>query len=130
MIAQIYLRLADLVVCVHLAFATFVVAGGLLVWRWRPAAWAHVPAAIWGAAIEFGGWICPLTDLENWLRTRAGVAAYRGDFVTHYLMPILYPASLTREVQIVLGTIVVVVNLAAYGWAFSRRRTGGPDVGR
>ncbi|MDE3154600.1 MAG: DUF2784 domain-containing protein [Acidobacteriota bacterium] len=117
---MIFQALADLVVLVHLAFAAFAVAGGLFVLRWRRAAWVHVPAAIWGAAVEFGGWICPLTHLENWLRLRAGAAAYAGDFVTHYLVPVLYPANLTRTVQIVLGSVVVLVNVGMYLYAWRR----------
>lgn len=120
-----YWLLADLVVVVHLGFVVFVVAGGLLVLRWGWAAWLHVPAAAWGALIELGGWVCPLTPLEQWLRRRAGESGYQGGFVEHYILPILYPRELTREVQVVLGIGVVAVNLAVYGWVLWRRRRGG-----
>jgi hypothetical protein len=110
-----YRLLADLVVIVHALFVVFVVLGGFLVWRWAWLAWAHVPAAVWGAAIEYGGWICPLTPLENALRARAGLAGYAGGFVEHYLIPTLYPAGLTAPKQIVLGSVVVLVNIVAYG---------------
>jgi hypothetical protein len=109
--------LADLIVVLHLAFIVFVVAGGLFVLRWPRAAWAHLPAAAWGAAVEFFGWICPLTPLETGLRG----GRYPGDFVTHYLLPIIYPAELTREVQWILGTGVVTVNILIYAWAWRRR---------
>ena len=89
--------LADLVVLIHFAFVVFVVAGGLLVWKWPRVAWLHVPCALWGAAVEFGGWVCPLTPLENTLRVRAGEAGYQGDFVARHVMPVLYPEGLTRE---------------------------------
>jgi hypothetical protein len=112
-----YRVLADLVVLAHALFVAFVVLGGFLVWRWRWVAWAHVPAAVWGAAIEFGGWICPLTPLENAWRARAGLAGYAGGFVEHYLIPALYPAGLTPPKQIALGSLVVVVNIVAYGIA-------------
>ena len=65
--------LADLTVLVHLAFVVFVVAGGFLAMRSRKWAWVHVPAAVWGVAIEWVGWVWPLTPLENWLRLQAGV---------------------------------------------------------
>lgn len=121
MSAPIAAALADLLVCVHLAFVLFVIAGGLLVW-WRPwIAWLHVPAVLWGAAVEFAGWICPLTPLENTLRARAGLAVYQGDFVAHYLLPVLYPADLTRTVQIALGVLVMSVNVTAY-WSLWWRR--------
>lgn len=124
-----YGLLADLVVVVHLGFVVFVVVGGLLVLRWGWVAWLHLPSALWGALIEFFGWMCPLTPLEQWLRRRAGEAGYEGGFVEHYILPVLYPGELTREIQIALGVGVVVLNLCIYGWLFrsrrARRRAGG-----
>ena len=113
--------LADLVLLAHFAFVAFVVAGGLLVLRWPRLAWAHVPAAVWGALIEFGGWICPLTPVENTLRAAAGERPYTGDFIAHYLMPVLYPEGLTREIQLALGGVVMLVNAAIYGMVIRRR---------
>jgi hypothetical protein len=124
-----YGLLADLLVVVHLAFVLFVVAGALLVVRWRALIWVHVPCVLWGALIEFGGWVCPLTPLENHWRVLGGQAGYAGGFVEHYLLPVLYPPSLTRGVQVVLGVIVLTINVAAYRrWlrtAAAARR--GPD---
>lgn len=110
-----YLALSDAVVVVHFAFVIFVVIGGLLMLRWWRVIFLHLPAIIWGALVEFTHWICPLTYLENWLRQQAGAAAYRGDFVTHYLLPILYPAHLTAHVQILLGGLVIIINVTIYG---------------
>jgi len=114
--------LADLVVGLHLLFVAFVVGGGLLVLRWPRLAWVHLPAAAWGALIEFAGWICPLTPLEKWLRARGGGFGYEGDFVEHYLLPVLYPAALTRGAQIGLGVLVLVTNAAIYRHVWRRRR--------
>jgi hypothetical protein len=114
--------LADLVLVLHGAFVAFVALGGFLVLRSWKVAWAHVPAAVWGAGIEFTGAICPLTPLENALRERAGAAAYEGDFVARYLLPVLYPEGLTREAQLVLGAAVVIGNAVLYGLAIRRRR--------
>jgi hypothetical protein len=117
-----YAWLADLVVVVHAAFVVFAVAGGLLV-LWRSwIAWLHIPAAAWAALIEFGGWICPLTPLENMLRERAGETAYGGGFIQHYLLRALYPSGLTRQIQLVLGCLVLAVNIAAYVAVARRRR--------
>ncbi len=126
---MLYRLAADFVVVFHVAFVVFVVAGGFLVLRWPRLAWWHLPAAAWGALIEFAGWICPLTPLEKWLRARAGESAYAGGFIEHYLLPILYPAGLTRRTQIVLGLLVVVVNVLLYAAVIARRRRrgGGPD---
>jgi hypothetical protein len=113
---------ADLVACLHLAFILFVVLGGLLVLRWPRWAWFHLPAVGWGALIELMGWICPLTPLENRLRLEAGTAGYEGGFVEHYLLPVLYPAHLSRSIQIFLGLGVLLINFFVYGWPRWRRR--------
>ena len=116
--------LADALVGLHALFVAFVVAGGFLTWRWPRVAWAHVPAAVWGALIEFAGWICPLTPLENHFRRAAGQAGYTGGFIEHYVIPIVYPAGLTRNTQVLLGIAVTVVNLVAYGRLMLRRNRG------
>lgn len=113
---------ADAILVLHFAFVVFVAVGALLVLRWPAVAWAHVPAALWGVAIEFGGWICPLTPLENELRRRAGEEPYGGDFIARYLMPVLYPEGLTREAQIVMGIAALVLNAAIYAVVIRRRR--------
>ncbi len=111
---------ADLVVLLHLGFVAFVVAGGLLVLKWPRMAWLHIPAAIWGTLVEFTGWICPLTPLENALRAMAGASAYDSDFIAHYILPLLYPAQLTRDIQFILGIVVLGVNVLLYGWLWRR----------
>jgi uncharacterized protein DUF2784 len=111
-----YPLLANLVLIVHLAFVVFALCGGLLVLRWRWIAWLHVPAIAWGAFVEFSGWICPLTPLENWLRAQGGDISYRSDFIAQYLLPMLYPGDLTRDLQLLLGAGVVVLNAAIYWW--------------
>jgi hypothetical protein len=106
--------LADLVLVVHLGFVLFVALGGLLVLRWPPLAWIHVPAAVWGALIEFTGGVCPLTPLENHLRRLAGEGGYAGGFVEHYVTAVLYPDGLSRVAQVALGTLVLLVNAVIY----------------
>ena len=119
---MIYRLLADLVFLAHLAFVVFVVLGGVAVW-WRPKlAWLHVPAFAWGALIEFAGWICPLTPWEQSLRRLAGEKGYSGGFVEHYLFPLLYPDGLTRNVQIALGVLVLLINAVAYTLILRRDR--------
>ncbi len=123
-----YLLLADIVVALHFLFVLFVVLGGLLVLRWPKVAYLHVPAAIWGAAIEFAGWLCPLTPLEQWLRRQAGETTYSTGFIEHYILPVLYPSALTRDVQLLLGSVVIAVNLAIYGYVFQRKGKAGRRV--
>jgi len=118
----IYRALADVVLAAHLAFVLFVVLGGLLVLRWPLLAWLHIPAAIWGVIIEYSGWICPLTPLENSFRAQGGEAGYSGGFIQHYIQPLLYPSGLTRPTQIVLGSLLLILNLTAYGIVLSRTK--------
>ena len=112
--------LADATVAVHLAFVLFVILGGLIVARWRGVAWVHIPAAAWAAWVEFAGWVCPLTPLENWLREQGGGTAYSSSFIEHYLLPILYPESLSRELQWVLGGMALLINAVMYVVVFRR----------
>jgi hypothetical protein len=123
---MIYRLLADLVFLVHLAFVLFVMLGGIAVWRRPKLAWLHLPAVAWGASIEFAGWICPLTPWEQSLRRLAGDKGYSAGFVEHYLTPLLYPEGLTRNVQIVLGVLVLAINVAAYALILRRHRRREP----
>ena len=114
--------LADLVVLGHLLFVIFVLAGGVLV-LYRPRlAWLHLPAVVWAVFVEFSGRICPLTPLENELRRRAGGPAYEESFVEHYVIPLLYPAALTRDLQWFLGGAVLLINVTVYAVVYARRR--------
>lgn len=115
--------MADAVLVFHLAFIIFVMFGALLVlqrWVWI---WLHLPAVAWGMAVEFLHLYCPLTPLENSLRIKAGIAGYEGDFVGHYLIPLIYPASLTPQLQIGIGALVLIVNLLAYALVITRWRS-------
>ena len=113
--------LADLVVLIHLGFVFFVVLGGILIYWRRWMLWLHLPAVFWAIWIELSGGICPLTPLENRLRTKAGQGAYDIDFIAEYLLPILYPAGLTRKVQFILAMLVIVINIAIYGSIIYKR---------
>lgn len=116
------LLLADAVAALHLAFVVFVVFGGLIAIRHRWVVWLHVPAAAWGAAVELGGWYCPLTPLENALRRAGGEAGYAGDFIGRWIDAILYPGALTRGWQVALGLGVVAINVMIYGYILRRGR--------
>lgn len=121
---MLYRLAADAVLVIHLGFVLFVVFGAALVLRWPRLMWLHLPAVTWGALIEFAGWICPLTPLENSLRKLGGEPGYSGGFIEHYITAALYPDGLTRGVQIGLGTAVVLSNLLAYGWLFRKKMRG------
>jgi len=118
-------HLADLVFLVHLLFICFAAAGGILVLRWPRLAWLHLPAVVWGTAVELFDWTCPLTPLEDTLRRSAGEPELSGGFLAHYLAFVIYPEWLTRERQIALGVTLAAINLPAYGWLFWRSVRGG-----
>jgi hypothetical protein len=105
---------ATALAALHLLFIAFVLLGAFLVLRWPKLMWVHIPAAVWGVLIEFGGWWCPLTKWENHFLRAAGKAGYETGFVAHYIMPIIYPPGLTRGMEIAIGIIVLVVNVAVY----------------
>jgi len=113
---------ADAVLLAHLAFILFALFGAALTARWRWFVFIHIPAAMWGFFIELTGRICPLTHLENFLRSKAGQSAYTESFLEHYLVAIIYPEGLTRELQYACAGAVVVINVAIYSWIFRRRR--------
>ena len=121
-----YGLMADALLLLHGGFVLFVVAGGLLVLRWPWLAWLHLPAALWGAVIEFAGFVCPLTPLENAWRRAAGDTGYEGGFIEHYVTAALYPTGLTRTVQVALGLLVLTVN----GWVYWRVLTRRVDSRR
>src|SRR5947209_5445122 len=123
-----YRFLANAVVVFHACFVLFVLCGGLFVVRWRWVALLHVPAALWGMFVEISGWMCPLTPLENRLREAGGGVAYRGGCVDHYIMPVLYPAGLTRDFQITLGTLIALITVLLYTIAFTRRGPAGINL--
>lgn len=117
-----YRSAADVVVAIHFLFVVFVVLGGLLALRWPWVARVHVPVVLYGAAIEFVGFLCPLTPLELWLRRRGGEAGYEGGFVEHYMTAALYPAGLTRQIQIALGASALLINAVIYAALWRRWR--------
>jgi hypothetical protein len=117
-----YRLLADALVLLHAGFILFVVGGSFLVLWKRWILWLHLPACLWGALIEFYGWVCPLTPWEQALRARAGQGGYTGGFIDHYLVPLIYPSALTRRGQLLIGVLVVLLNAASYVVLWSRFR--------
>lgn len=126
---MLYRLAAEAVLLLHLAFIVFALLGAAIAVRWRWLILVHLPAAAWGFFVEITGRICPLTYAENYLRIKAGQSGYTESFIEHYLLTIIYPAGLTREIQFVLAGVVVVVNVAIYAWLlFSWRASSRADA--
>jgi len=119
---------ADLVVIIHAFFIFFVVVGAIMVVRWPSLLLFHVGAVLWGAWVELAGWTCPLTPLENWARHRAQGHGYTGGFIDYYLLHVIYPTGLTREIQVVLGVALLLLNTVAYTIVIRSRRRRRPNA--
>jgi hypothetical protein len=124
---MLYGTLADLVLLLHMGFVLFVSVGAVaLLWRPRLAL-LHVPCLLYGSALEFVGWICPLTPLEQGLRLQAGQGGYTGGFIEHYVGGLLYPDNWS-SMRIWLGLALLSFNVVVYAILVARsvrrRRTG------
>lgn len=130
---MVYHLAAELLLLVHLAFVVTVVLGGLAWLKWRRAPLVHLPVAVWGVLVEATGWLCPLTTWENQLLRAAGESGYQGGFIDHYLLAVLYPDGLTRDVQWLLAAAVLILNALIYTaiWRWRARRwvRTGDDAG-
>ncbi len=113
---------ADAVVLLHLVFILFAALGGWLALRQPRLAWIHLPALLWGTWIEVSHGICPLTPIENRLRTLAGESGYPGGFIEHYLIPLIYPPGLGMDDQLWLAAGLMAINALAYAMALHRWR--------
>ena len=115
-----YEQAANLTLIVHFAFILFVVFGALLFFVTTKIIFIHLPALVWGSYIELTNSICPLTYLENWFLHKANLTTYSEGFIQNYLMPIVYPASLTKDLQIYLGIALIVINIVFYAFIFNK----------
>jgi len=111
---MLYRIAADGLLLFHLLFILFVLFGGLLALKWPALIWAHLPAVAWGVTVEVLHLSCPLTEWENLMRQAAGQTGYGGGFIEHYIWPVIYPAGLTPEIQLALGSVVLAINVLVY----------------
>ena len=113
---------ANLTLIIHFAFILFVIFGALLFFITTKIIFIHIPVFIWGSYIELTHSICPLTYLENWFLHKANLTTYSEGFIQYYLVPIVYPMSLTKDSQITLGISLIVLNIIIYGFTFNKLR--------
>jgi hypothetical protein len=105
---MVYRLLADVVMTVHFAFILFVALGGILAWRWRRLLWVHIVTVLWGAGIVWIGWECPLTPLEEYLRTLGGEQGWDEGFVDRYIEGVIYPAEYTPHLRALAALAIAV----------------------
>jgi hypothetical protein len=113
---------ADIILIIHFAFILFVIFGALLFFVAKKIVFIHIPAIIWGSYIELTHSICPLTYLENWLLQKANLTTYSEGFIQYYLVPIVYPTNLTKDIQIYLGIGLIVINIVIYAFIFGKMK--------
>lgn len=123
-----YRLAADLVLVFHLAFIVFVLLGGLLCLIRVGWIWLHLPAMAWGVLVEWAGWICPLTPIENYFRNIASGQGYQEGFIEHYLLPLIYPEQLTVSLQLILGFLVLSINVIVYLFVWRKRTKRRAEV--
>ena len=117
-----YSFLADVVMLCHFAFILFVIFGSLFCLRWFWVVFLHAPAVLWAVWIQFKGGYCPLTPLENWLRTQNGGYGYEAGFIEHYIGSAIYPGGIPASMHLYLGMMVLIINIAAYTIIIRRKR--------
>lgn len=117
-----YRLAAELILVLHLLFVFFVLFGGLLCLQRTRWIWLHLPSMIWGVWVEWAGWVCPLTPLENHFRRMASGHGYPKGFIEHYLVPLIYPEQLTMSLQWLLGSLILVINIFVYYCVLRKQR--------
>jgi hypothetical protein len=119
-----YRALTEITIIAHLAFIVFVVAGGILALKRLWLIPIHLAALSWAVYAELSsGIVCPLTAVENYFAGRAGITGYSGDFVAHYLGPIIYQDGLPLNWQYVLTVVVIGLNVLIYASLLLRKRS-------
>lgn len=118
---------ATAILSIHLLWIVAVIFGAAFT-RGRPV-WTtlHIVSLIWGIVVEVGPWPCPVTLAEQYFEARAGMQAYQGSFLLHYVDKIVYP-NVPWWVIGTVGVLVCCINLAIYMWRFSewqRQRRAG-----
>ncbi|MFF2550432.1 DUF2784 domain-containing protein [Nocardia sp. NPDC058058] len=120
---MLYRLLADVTAVVHFLFVAYVVVGGLIAWRWPRTIWLHLAAVAWGFSTILFGFDCPLTNLENWARHKAGDAGLPSTgFIDHYITGVLYPRDALDLVRILVA-LCVIGSWAGLVWLSRRRGT-------
>lgn len=120
-----YQAIGDLVMVLHFAFLVVLTLGGFAAWRWPRLIVAHVGLAIWGVLNAVVKVPCPLTDVEDWARRRAGEEGLPQGFIDRYLTGVIYPEEHLAAVQLAVASLVLI-SWVGFGvlWRIRRRRRG------
>jgi hypothetical protein len=132
--------MADVVLVVHVLYASFVL-GGLLAlpfglmrrWGWVRARWFRLPHLVCTAIVAVEalvGLTCPLTWLEHVLLVASGASGYERSFVGHLLYRLLYYDAPAWAFMVAYTGLALAVIVLYYRWPpqpklRGRRRGGG-----
>ena len=112
---MIHTVLADLTILFHFLWVLFLIFGVVFAIKRSKIAWFHLGGLLFSLFINMLGMYCPLTYLENYLRSTHGANwPYPGSFIAHYLERIIYLNLPERTIR--MGEILFVcLNLVVYG---------------
>lgn len=114
--------MADLILFLHALWVLFMV-GGILVtlgafikrswFEWTLFRTVHLFGLLCTAAIGIFGWICPLTTLENALRSGSATGSRPESFLVYYLNKIVF-WDFSRSELTIATTIAAVIVVMTY----------------
>lgn len=85
-----YNVLFELTVLVHFIWILFLIFGSLIGIRYKPVKYIHIAGLGFAIFLQVLRLDCPLTDLENYFRKKAGLKTYEEGFITYYLEKVVY----------------------------------------
>ena len=118
---MIYEIAADITALAHFTFIVFVIFGAVLGIRSRAWKVLHLASMSYGVLIEIFYWYCPLTYLEQHLRTKSGRGSYQDTFIGHYLNRIVY-LEVPQWSLIVAAIAILAANLGLYLYCWRNSR--------
>ena len=104
----------------HFLFIIFVTFGFLCLFINKYVCLIHIPSFAWASYAVFTKTICPLTYLENWFLSNAGLHTYGGSFVSEYIFKMIYLSEF-KEFEILFG-FLLAINLIFYIFFFGEKK--------
>ena len=126
MTGLIYDIAADIVVAFHFAWILFLIGGAIIGRQVRWVMWTHTAALGYSVLLQIFSWICPLTYLEVWLRSRGGRESYAGSFIAHYLERLVYLE--IPQGWLFLITLIVIGTSAVVYYNATHKEAATPDL--
>jgi hypothetical protein len=118
-----YRMLGVAIAALHFGYLAYLLLGGYLALRWPRTFVLHLIIVAWAVLVVTVHAPCPLTRLQNNLRTRGGQPKLGDSFLNSYVRGVFYPAGHESTVRGVVGAWVVISwIILAVRWQAKRRR--------